>query len=179
MNELGFVVEPVWLQQPDEPDWMYGIFRLYLQQPPGRRNKSKAWRDWARLQGRDPARSIPDGTFFQRAKQWRWEERARIYDRERMLKLEQSWLERELEIRERNYQAGLKLYEKAIRALESLGDEEIPASLVARFLELAADLQERALPKTQLDEARLARILESIPPDRRARVLSILVAEVD
>jgi len=180
-TDLALFREPAWLQQPGEPDWLYEIFRIYLEIPKtwgGKRSKIKAWREWNERQGHSE-KSNPPGKFWRLTRKWKWEERAQAWEDEQLKKVEESWVERQLAIRERSYEAGLQLYEKAIRALKSLGDEEISAGMIARFLELSFQLQNQAIPKAQLDEGHIAKILESIPPDRRARILSVIVAELD
>lgn len=180
-DDLMLLREPVWLQQPGEPDQLYQIFRVYLEIPKsrgGKRSKIHAWREWNRRLGQSD-KSEPPRSFWAQTRRWFWEERAKAWDEEQFKRIEETWIERQLAIRERSYQAGLELYQKAIRALKSLGDEEISAGMIARFLELSFQLQRQAIPQAELDESFISKILESIPPERRAKILSIIVAELD
>ncbi len=62
-----------WKQQPDEPSDWYDRFHVYLMLGPSR-TLTAAFRAWAKSRG------TPSGALIERARKWRWKERALDYD---------------------------------------------------------------------------------------------------
>lgn len=125
----------VWERRQHESTRAYGAFRLYRDLPPARR-------DIARV-----AEQV--GISVRRAREWavdwQWRERTtawddachRIEDRER--------LEEIRSMHAMHRRAGRAAIDKAVAALELLDAGEMPASAVARLLELGARLERSTL----------------------------------
>jgi len=173
-DESQFPIKPLWSQQPSEPNGAYGIFKAYMLLPEGKRSLKRAYHRYLEMQGKKPAN--PGGDLANLAKVWKWEERAKLYDAYRLKQADAEWIDREVELREQMFLAGSLLFDKAIEALKGVEPEKIPLPLIPKYLDMAVKLMERAKPN--LDKEALDTILQSLPPERKRRVLTILMAKL-
>ena len=138
-----------WQQQPDEPPVWYNRFHIYLKLSPSR-TLPTAYRIWTGSHGR------PSKTARNKAKKWRWEERAIAYDQANREEKAAFEAARVAEARERNLRLNTKIFE-AISAvfdtadLTNLTKEEARALLpsLRGYLRTASELQRRELQSTQ------------------------------
>lgn len=171
------LVDPIWEQQEGETATNYGHFLAYAGLKPYERTFTRAWRiltDGSSKEGK------PISTYYRRiAGTWGWRERAAakdIFDTQNMQTL---WIERDKERREKAYAIGGKLSNQAERILNKI--QEVPDSQLKLSLSEAKDvalagaqLQETAIPSTQLAIDQMQWILASLPPEKRLAVIDRL-----
>ncbi len=141
-----------WDQQPDEPLVWYNRFHIYLTLGPSR-SFTAAFHEWSGSDGKHSS------TVSQRAKEWRWKERALAYDQANREEKAAFEADRAAEARERRIRRNNKILESVAAALdtadlENLSTEEARALLPSLRLLYAttADLQRRELQSTQDDD---------------------------
>ncbi len=165
--------EPIWERQPGEKSSYFSMFIAYAALEPGQRSLANGWKRWS---GKDSKRS---GAYGNAAATWRWIDRVAAWDAYKAEQQQHKWLTRDLDRREQDYEVGGKLRTKATKALDELGDDDLnDPKIVAQFLALASDLQEKAVPKVQLQPDQIQQVLSSLSLERREIVLKMLVAEI-
>jgi len=169
--------EPLYDRQIGESADVYQRFLVFSSLAPAKRTIKQAWREWNRQNDGNMA-SKPSGPFRDMANHWRWTDRAFSLDLNRNKAIQQIWIEREVARREDDWNAGSELREKAFDALAMLDADDIGSATIAKFFALASDLQEKAVPESGLDTSDLTSILDSLPKDRRDRVIEIVAAKV-
>ena len=139
----------LWQPQPDEPPVWYNRFHIYLKLGPSR-TLPTAYRIWTGSHGR------PSRTARNKAKEWRWEERAIAYDQSNREEKAAFEAARVAEARERNRRLNTKIFETISAVfdtadLTNLTKEEARALLpsLRGYLRTASELQRRDLQSTQ------------------------------
>lgn len=127
-------VDP-WERMPGEPTREHGIFRMYRDTPAPRRDLSKL-ADQVDLSYRR-VRELAD--------KWAWRERADAWDDTCHRVEDQERLEAIRSMHEIHRKAGRAAVIKASQALAAMDAEHMPATAVARLLELGAKLERSTL----------------------------------
>jgi hypothetical protein len=170
------LAEPVWRVQPDEPPDAYAQFVEYCALVPDQRNIRNAYRAITH----NPIANLVPLKFRNTVYRWRWQERAAAWDFFKVQQRGQQWMERDDARRERDYTMGEKLLDVAGDALDVISSSSLaeqPMS-VARFIQLAQDLREKAIPRVSLDSPdEVKALLESLPPERAQRLRMMLLIE--
>ena len=169
--------EPIYERQPGESLADYRKFLTYAAIPPDDRSAAMAWRKWRELNGKDPTTYITHN-FSNVAVHWRWADRAFMIDMRRNEIAERIWIERDVARREADWSAAQELREKGLSSLQNIDDDMLGPNSIAKFLKLASDLQKDAVPSANLNEKTLSNIMDSLPEDRRGKVLEIVMARI-
>ena len=134
-----------WDQQPDEPPEWHNRFHIFLTLGPSR-TLTAAFHEWSGSDGKHSS------TVSQRAKEWRWKERAMAFDQANREEKAAFEAARAAEARERRIRKNNKILESVATALdtadlENLSTEEARALLPSLRLLYAttSDLQRREL----------------------------------
>lgn len=168
--------KPLYKRQPGETLIGYQQFIVYANIHPGNRTIQNAWLAWNDDQGKK--RGTPSTSFFNLARHWRWKERAYILDLQKTKLAQRVWVERDVERREQDWDAGQALREKAFQSLKTIDPEDMGANSIARFFDLASALQEKSVPQSGLDVNDLTNLLKSMPDDRRGKIIEIVAARI-
>jgi hypothetical protein len=108
-----------WSQMPDEPDLWYGRFMAFLRL--GTKRSVNGARSKALKKSQENSRANAGPEWYEAAKEWRWEERARAYDD--LVRAEEDRVI--AEEREKVLRSGFALQHKRIQALQKLTDKLI------------------------------------------------------
>lgn len=168
---LEYYRQPIWIQQPSEPDVAYQAFLLFAGQPKETRNL-KAVGETMGQRGRKVSQRQLNG--WQR--RWAWVERAQAWDAYKLREMEHVWMERELATRERLWSA----LERILALVEDALNQEdfrLTPTLVTRYLDLAFRLRESLLPKRSMTSDEIRAFLQALPAETRYRVVQLLMAE--
>jgi hypothetical protein len=176
--------KPIYNRQPGESNIRYQQFLTYASIPVEKRSFAESWRKW--IAERRPEKGIRkdgklitmSGDWTNAARHWLWEERAYSLDVSRLRLREQQWIERDIERREKDWEAAATLREKALEALEKLESDDITTGIIARYIELASNIQERTIPHLQLNQTQIKDLLSSASDEKRGEVIRILMAEI-
>ena len=168
--------EPLYDRQFGERLIDYQRFLAYASVPSAKRTVKQAWIKWQKQNG-GSTKSTPSGPFRDLSNHWRWKERAYVLDLQRHKVVQQIWLNRDVERRESDWKVGHELRDKALAALDTLDADDIGPQSIAKFFALASDLQKNAIPESNLDSNDFSKLLEGLPPDRRDRIIEIVVAK--
>ena len=168
--------EPLYDRQPGERRDEYLRFLAFVSVPSAKRTVVQGWKVWQKQNGAKPTRQ-PSGQFYELSNHWRWAERAYVYDLEKTKVAQQIWIERDVERRESDWLVGHELRDKALGGLRALDAEHLGPQSIAKFFALASQLQKESVPTSNLDTDDLNSLLSSLPPDRRDRVIEIVVAK--
>jgi hypothetical protein len=111
---MSAVAREPWDQQPGERPSVYQKFRVYLDQPAGRRSVCSAQHAYSGRSGRTP------GSWHILAKRWRWEDRALAYDRAQDRAIEARLVARRMAALEATAELGELLRKKAMEVARLL-----------------------------------------------------------
>lgn len=167
----GFT-HPVWEQQPEEPKRSFAQFLHYATLPKGTRTIEGAWRKW-----HGEASSGRSGAYFRNSTKWQWKARAELWDIFKEQQIHDRWMIRDVDRRERDYEVGGKLRDKAERALENLEDEASPMEITT-MLQTASKLQEAAVPDMDLPADQIQQVLGAMDPEKREIVIKALMVKI-
>lgn len=167
-------VTPIYERQPGEPLEDHQKFLIYCSLEPNIRSLTKAYAKWA---GKDKVKS-PSVTFSDIARHWHWEERAQVLDIARIKKTEEIWMYRDIQRREKDWDVGEQLRDKALIALSDLDTEDLSPNTILNYLELASKMQKEVIPQIRLDTSQAQNLLKMLPDDRREKVIRILAAQI-
>ena len=160
----------VWRQLTDagEEDHAYAMFLAFAQIPPAERSLSEGWRRWS-------GRNTMNSGYYTNGNNWKWGERAARRDIAKIQAEEKEWLERDMERREQDFLVGEELRKMA---KEAMPDVELDSPMsIARYIALASDLQEKAIPKLNLQTPEeVSSLLSMLPVERRDIVIRMLIA---
>ncbi len=162
-DPLADYQQPVWSQQPGETRKGYAMFLAYSNIPPAERSYTVGWRAWS---GKNTAVS---GQYKIQGYKWHWVERALALDEHRELEKRLLWDEREMLRREQDWNAGQKLRDKALPALEKV--EIATASEATTMIQVASNLQRNAIPDVDLPADQIQQILAGLDPEKKEIVL--------
>jgi len=129
------VESPVWERLADEPAREHGAFRIFRDSPPSRR-------DIARVAEQV---NISARRAREWAVRWAWRDRAEAWDDACHRIEDTERLEAIRSMHALHREAGRAAITKAVDALDLLQPDEIPATAVARLLELGAKLERSTL----------------------------------
>jgi len=160
----------VWRQliEVNEEDHAYAMFVAFAQVPPADRSMSEGWRRWS-------GRNTQNSGYFKNAGLWKWQERAARWDIAKIQAKEKEWIERDMDRREADFLVGGELRKMA---KEAMPDVELDSPMsIARYIALASELQEKAIPKLNLQTPEeVSSLLNLLPPERRDTVVRMLIA---
>lgn len=126
---------PPWERQPGEPTRAHGAFRVYRDLPSMQRDIERV-AERAKVSGR---------TIRSWAATWEWRERVAAWDDECHRAEDAERLELIRDMHAVHRRAGRAAVEKAVQALNFIAPDEMPATAVARLLELGAKLERSTL----------------------------------
>lgn len=109
--------EPIWEQQPEEPDRWYGRFHRYLLMGSGRSLLGCLNQEEAQKGSKKLSPSLP-GAWREATKKWQWKERANNWDTHRREQEDLVWHERRRQIREKQWEMSQALMAKAEKMLQ-------------------------------------------------------------
>jgi hypothetical protein len=171
-SELVLMTEQSWQQGSDEPDAAYAGFLAFANLPKETRSLREAFRHFKEQGGRASLT-----VFLGWSKTYRWQERVLAWDAHRIQRVEDVWVQREIESREKMWRLSNEIFDRALQTLKALGDEKIPASALARLLDVALRLEQAATPRSNLTPSDIRSLLQALPKDTRVRVVQLLMAE--
>ena len=120
------MIEPIWAQQPEEPDRWYGRFHCYLLLGSGRPLAGNAKRsllgcvheeEKAAKSPKKPCKTVP-GAWKEAAEKWQWKERASSWDKHQRDQEDLVWQERRRQMREKQWEMSQALMAKAEKMLQ-------------------------------------------------------------
>jgi hypothetical protein len=126
---------PAWERQEGEPVKAHGAFRIYRDLSPTRRDMATVARQV----------SMSERRVREWAVDWQWRDRAAAWDYECHRVEDQERLEAIRDMHAVHRSAGRAAVEKAVQALQFIAPDEMPATAVARLLELGARLERSTL----------------------------------
>lgn len=166
--------EPIYNQQLTEPDNYYAAFLQFCSLPQGRRFIKEGQELWhgTRL-------SRQDWNYEGVARKWKWLERAARRDIFMQQQVEEQWMRRDVERRERIYEIGNRLLNAGERGLNDIDEETITNPMaVTRLIALGHELTEASIPQAKLEPDELGEVFDRLPASRRKNVLEILMARI-
>jgi hypothetical protein len=134
-HEFDLPDTPAWERQAGEPTRAHGAFRIYRDSPVSQRDIARV----AEQVGISPRRAR------EWAVRWEWRERAEAWDDACHHIEDTERLEAIRSMHAMHRRAGRAAITKAIQALDLLEPDEMPATAVARLLELGAKLERSTL----------------------------------
>lgn len=144
-----------WLQWEDEPSLAYAHFTAYREVEPAKREIRAAYQVW---QGQAPEPVAPaPKAWYDLARQWRWEDRARRYDQWRERAMMEGTRTAWKEMGERHAREAMALQQKALERLQALNPMELTAAEVRQFIVAAANLERMARGASLADLAEAQR----------------------
>lgn len=135
MTVLPEVDEAPWERQPDEPTKAHNAFRIYRDLPGHARDLVKVAEEV----------DLSVRRVRELAVEWQWRERTTAWDDACHRIEDQERLEAIRSMHTMHRRAGRAALTKAVQALSYLEPEAMPASAVARLLELGAKLERSTL----------------------------------
>lgn len=131
-----------WDRQPKEPNRWHARFTAYRLLGSAR-TIEEVYRVEREAKGREGKR--PGHLWYLQSKAWQWKERAEAWDKWEAARVEAEWEERRKEQRERDWQLGKKLQEKARKALKvtKLNSKDIApmAQTGSKMARMAAEME--------------------------------------
>lgn len=161
-----------WQQAENESDQAYAGFLAYANLPKETRSYREAFRQFQERGGRASL-----SLFLTWPETFQWQRRAIAWDAHRIARIEDVWVEREIAAREKMWKISNVIFDQALAALKELGEERIPASAIARLLDIAMRLEAAATPRGSMTPTDIRELLRSLPRDTRVQVVQLLMAE--
>jgi hypothetical protein len=140
-------LEP-WEQQPGEPNLWYARYERYRLAGP-RRSLLALFNSERREHGAKKARSIPQ-SWAQKAKQWRWRERAEAWDTFEFQQARVEHAEQFKEMNLRHIQEAKALQSLGVQYLKSLQPDTLSSVQALRFCIEAAKLERTAMGEPEI-----------------------------
>ncbi len=136
LQEIEEDMRQPWDRLPSEPIEQYALFRRFLLQGPGRKVTNVA-----RMAGVTQHR----GTLYRYSRNWRWTERAAIWDRDWARRMDDAMFCHEYEARVRNLEKLDAAVEKLVENIEAAHIEDISQEKALMRLGQNMNLLSRAM----------------------------------
>ncbi|MDX2212601.1 MAG: hypothetical protein SFY66_04850 [Oculatellaceae cyanobacterium bins.114] len=111
------MIEPTWVQQPEEPDRWYGRFHRYLLMGSGRSLLGCLNQEEAQKGSKKLSQSL-SGAWREASNKWQWKERANSWDQHQRDQEDLVWQERRRQMREKQWEMSQALMAKAEKMLQ-------------------------------------------------------------
>lgn len=111
------MIEPTWVQQPEEPDRWYGRFHRYLLMGSGRSLLGCLNQEEAQKGSKKLSQSL-SGAWREASNKWQWKDRANSWDQHQRDQEDLVWQERRRQMREKQWEMSQALMAKAEKMLQ-------------------------------------------------------------
>ena len=163
----GTLPEP-WERQPHETAKQYHAFCHYRDLPPSKRSIMEAWLEHKRLcEGKPLTReTVRSRNVISRWAKWSvqndWQRRVAAWDAELNRRKRLAMIEAAEEAARRQARLAMRLQEIALRRLEQMTPGSIRMADVYKLLELAVDIERKALKMEGEGASTLAQIMQNV-----------------